>query len=292
MTIQNVTTDENGNFSFNFVETDIGSNSINISFAGNSKYNSSTGNKSYNVSKAQTYLEIVDTSNPETFEAGKIISFVGRLAKTNDGVTIPLSSSNPVNVSINQTSITPTYYANGTFRAEYTPASSGTYTFSVTYEGNSNYQNSFISQEYSIGKQTPILTLGNTTYTRKIGNSLNITGTLLDENNNPIVGHTVNLLFGNQNVVQSATTTANGFSITLPATNTSGEVAYRVSTTSTSMYNLVSEFISVTTNKRDSILTINDISDTSYHNTITISGTLTDEDGVTPISGAELVITY
>ena len=58
------------------------------------------------------------------------------------------------------------------------------------------------------------------------------------------------------------------------------------------MYNLVSQNISLTTNKRDSILTINDIADTSYHNTITITGKLTDEDGVTPIAGAELVITY
>lgn len=294
MTIQNVTTDENGNFTFEFVETDVGSNTISISFAGNNTYNSSDGGKSYNVTKAQTYLEIVDTSDPETFEAGKVISFVGRLAKSTNGVTIPLSSSNPVSVSINGTNVAPTYYSNGTFRAEYTPSASGTYTFNVTYAGNGNYQQSFISQEYSISKQTPILTTNSLTYTRKIGETSTITGTLLDENNNPIIGKQVNLLKigGTAISIAQVQSTADGFTLQVPADTSATTSTFAVQVAGNDIYNAVSQQISVITTKRDSILTINDIADTTYHNTITITGKLTDEDGVTPITGANLVITY
>jgi len=289
MVTQTVTTDSNGNFSFQFMEEDIGSNTITISFAGNSRYNSSNASKSYVVGKASTYLEITNTIGD--FEAGKPIMLVGRLVRTSDNTQINLSSSNPVTVSVNDTPLTPTY-TNGLFNAEFTPHISGLYTYSISYAGNTLYKNTVLVEDYDVYKQDPILTLSNANITRKIGETSTVTGNFVDENNNAITGAILSLNSGSTPTGVTATTSLSGFSITIASSSSTATQDFFVHFAGDDTFNTVQQALRVVTVKRNSILTINDIPDTTYHNTITISGTLLDEDGTTPISNASLVIDY
>lgn len=161
------------------------------------------------------------------------------------------------------------------------------YNIKASYDGSNdpNYTSTNGSGTITVNGIQTILTTNDITTT--VGTSTNLTATLLDASNNPIIGQTINFYSGNNLMTNgSVTTNSNGiatFTYT-PAVVRTTSVTAKFEPNSSNNYLGSNSTFTLTINKINTILTSNTIATAEIGNTAIIKTTLTKDDGVTPIS--------
>lgn len=151
-------TDYYGDFFGEYHTTMPGTNTITVSYAGNSKYEPTTAKRTFNVTgQAKTYIEL--NSLKET-TVGNTVSISGYYYYGNDN---PLTSTT-MRLNINGQSFTAKTNNNGFFTYNYKTTKTGTNTVTVSYPGNAKFKAATATKTFnvkSIGPQYTYITLNN-----------------------------------------------------------------------------------------------------------------------------------
>ncbi|KZX17351.1 carboxypeptidase regulatory-like domain-containing protein [Methanobrevibacter filiformis] len=186
-----------------------------------------------------------------------------------------------VNLIVNGVAYNTTTDASGKWNIGYLVGSTGVINVVAEFVGNTNHAAAVNNTNFngiSLNSTLVINLISDT----KVNSSVSINGTLLDENGAPISGVTINLAVNN--VAYNVTTNANG----------NWNISYLVG--STGRINVVAEFVGNGNHTGaanatyfdglalNSTLVINSVPDTKVNSSVSINGSLLDENGA-PISG-------
>ncbi|MBO7719443.1 MAG: carboxypeptidase regulatory-like domain-containing protein, partial [Methanosphaera sp.] len=152
-----------------------------------------------------------------------------------------------------------------------TNAKSGNYTLSVTYTNATHYADTYKKITYTVNKMPTTLTvMANNTY---VLNTSSITGKLVDKNNKPLSGATINIRINNN--TYTAKTNASGEYTYKYKNNIAAKNNVTVTYNSTTYYNQSTRTISYNSWILTTSLTAS-CANTYVYNTSTINGTLKD----------------
>nr|WQH65246.1 Ig-like domain repeat protein [Methanosphaera sp. ISO3-F5] len=170
-----VKTDENGTYSYSYPTNSTGTNNITVSFEDEVhkveyKYN-------FTVSPLITTITF---ETPSTIKLG-LPSTINGILVDQYGKAVPNAK---VTVKVGDKTLNATTDKNGKYSVTTTPTKVGINNIIVSYAGNETYRATDNTGVLLVDKLDTILTL-NVSSPAKVGN-VNITGTLLDENNKPV----------------------------------------------------------------------------------------------------------
>ncbi|MGL4670435.1 MAG: hypothetical protein ACRCVG_07600 [Methanobacteriaceae archaeon] len=270
-----VVTDSSGSFVLNYLVSQSGVLSVIYQYAGNDTFNSSCNNSSFKGLKLNSQITFEDINYTKI---GNIVNITGFLIDENHDAIVNAN----VTVSINGTSYTVKTDANGKFNLSYTVISAETITILFEYNGNETYNPSTNCTSLTGLKLDTNIIIDNINDSR-IGNNVNITGILLDENGNfiPNVNITINI---NGIVTVATTNSTGGFKYEYIVTN-SDIINVRIDYGGNDIYNPTTNITSFNGLKLNTTIEIDTINNSKYNNTTVISGRLIDEDG-NPIANA------
>lgn len=128
------TTDSNGYASRTLSPS--GSGTISVSFGGDSSYESSSDTASLSKNKFDTHLQGATISAV----TGDSVNIWGRLQKENASGNLSNYSGQTITLTLDGTSKNVVTNSSGIGSASFTAPSTGSYTYSIEYDGNSDYQ--------------------------------------------------------------------------------------------------------------------------------------------------------
>lgn len=201
-------TTNDGNFIFNVKTTKVGTNTLIVSYAGNTRYEGTSTSKNFNVTRKDTFLTI-DAINDTQYTDYVIIT--GRYADTS-GNNLRYT---PLKLNINNVSYTVTTDGEGIFTFKTKASTIGKNTVTVSYPGNARYNMATKTASFNVNKKSTKISLN----TSISGNRLIVKGRFTDTNMNSLRYTPVILEFEHSNVYinnakllkTSATTDANGY---------------------------------------------------------------------------------
>ncbi len=240
-----------------------GEYTFDVQFAGNSIYEASNGTGTVIVNRATVNIEandsIVNYKDGSNFTAA-LTDIEGNVIS---GVTVKFD--NGVNAYRYHTD------SNGVASAPI-KLKPGTYTYTISFAGNSIYAAANITKTLTVEKGVPNLEASNVTVDYKNGN---LTARLTDADGNAIVGATVK--FTNGASTYRYHTDSNGVA-TAPINVKPGEYNYTVSFDGNSLYGAINTTANVVVNKLDAVLTAGDVNMTFKDGT-NFTAKLTDING-------------
>ncbi|KZX14378.1 DUF11 domain-containing protein [Methanobrevibacter filiformis] len=272
--VYNATTDARGNWNISYFVGLTGVIDVVAEFVGNVNYTGAANATYFDGLPLNSTLvinPIVDTKvNSSVSINGSLLDEKGAPVS---GVTI--------NLTIDNVDYNATTDASGKWSIIYHVGSTGRINVVAEFVGNANHTGA-ANSTYFNGLTLNSTLVINPIVSAKVNSSVSINGTLLDENAVPISGVIVNLIVNG--VVYNVTTDASG----------NWNITYLV--ISTGVIDVVAEFVgnvnyagAVNATYFDglalnSTLVINPVVDTKVNSSVSINGTLLDENGV-PISG-------
>ncbi len=266
MFIANITTDENGEYTYAYKTDTIGENTIQVIFDGNTNYNPTSNTTTFTIKRAPTKITI----NVENTKFGENIRITGRLS---DEENNPLADKD-ITLTLNEEEITIQTGTNGEYTYTRIADRMGTNNITVTYNGNLNYENSSNKSIFTVNKQDTTLTI-NTTPTIQYDKNITITGTLTDKKGAAIADKTIKININNETITLKTDNTGK-----IQYTHTadkSGENTVHATFDGNNNYNPSSNTVTFTVNRIQTNITLN-TKDTKIMENTTITGTLTDED--------------
>ncbi len=273
-------TDQYGHYSFSYTPTVAGETQVlTITFNGDNEFHNETSlTITIDVEKEPTTLILDDISD---VGINSPLTITGSLTY---GDNQPLTGETVTITITDESGDKQTYDAivdsNGLFSKEITsPSTTGTYTVKVSYEGNTIYDESTSEdKEFSVKQDKTKITLDQEEYTTTIGQTITITGTLTDEddNDNQLVGKTVKLLLDGTEIDTTVTTDNGYFEFNYHATEEITGKIQVVFEEDNDYLSSESETAILTVNKIDTILGDVTATATGIDGTLTITGTLTD----------------
>ena len=198
--IANGTTDENGKFTYTCQINDTGHNYVLAFYDGDYGHLNAQNSTVFLIEKLNTTIIITATNT--TIHGTSTIS--GKLVdENNDNIKAP------VIIYIDEDTINTQTDENGEFSFAYTATLAGENHASIIYEGNDTYMDSVNKTSFHVDKFNTTITVNaqNTT----IGEEINITGTLLDQEGQPITNAKV-IIFIDNDEVEINTTESGTFS--------------------------------------------------------------------------------
>ncbi|RAP49077.1 MAG: hypothetical protein BZ136_03865 [Methanosphaera sp. rholeuAM74] len=272
-------TDRNGNYALNYTATKVGTNNVTASFGGNSVYNGADTSATFTVGKKDTIIVLDDVSGAEYSDR---ITIGGRFTRST-GVALSNAS---IALTVNGVGYTVKTDANGNFAINYTLTRVGTNNITALFNGNSVYNKANTTKTFTVNKKDTVIVLDDVSgaeYSDRItigGRFTRSTGVALS---NASIVLTVN------GVRYTVKTDAAGFFAINYTVTKVGVNNVTASFGGNSVYNAADVSGTFTVIKKDTVLTLNDIPDTEYSSTITITGTFTRNTGV-PLKNATITI--
>ena len=277
---QSEATDSNGFWNLTYTPTVAGNFTVLVSWAGNDTFAGFTNSTILNVSLLGTNSSI------------NVISPTTTLVSTDITGILLDYDENPVvgavlTITINSENFTATTGSDGSWTLPYTPSISGTFEVLVSWAGNGTYEgftNSSTLIVNPIGTNSTIIVPSNVTTLETV----NINGTLLDNNNDTVVGAVLNISINNVNF--TATTDINGFWNISYNSSVNGTFAVNVSWDGNETYAGFTNTTPIVVNLLGINSTIVIPSNITTLENISITGILSDDNG-NRISGVDLNVT-
>ncbi|WP_405267437.1 hypothetical protein [Methanobrevibacter sp.] len=240
-----------------------GEHTFAATFTGNSIYEASNATGTVIVNKAAVNIEASDLTVKYKDGSNFTAALTDIEGNAISGVTVKFD--NGVNAYRYHTD------ANGVASAPI-KLKPGTYTYTISFAGNSIYAAANITKTLTVEKGAPNLEASNVTVDYKNGN---LTARLTDADGNAIVGATVK--FTNGASTYRYHTDSNGVA-TAPINVKPGEYNYTISFDGNSLYGAVNTTANVVVNKLDAVLTAADVNMTFKDGT-NFTAKLTDING-------------
>ena len=273
------TTDDDGKYNYIYTTSTLGENIVNVNYLGNNKYSPSSNQTSFNVRKINTNLSI-DTIDDTTIESDITISGVLTDEFGN------LLANKEIIITINGQEYTTTTDNDGKYNYTYMVNTLDQNTVIVNYLGDNKYSSSSNQTSFNVRKINTNLSINNVNDTT-IGQEIEISGVLTDEFGNNIPNATIKIIVNGNQQNTTITDTEGNYKVIINNTlglNTvfviyDGNYKYYPSNNQTSF--------NTTTN---TMISINNIDDTTIGSSININGTLKDGEGNT-LSNTNIIIT-
>ncbi|MDO5825714.1 MAG: Ig-like domain repeat protein [Methanosphaera sp.] len=182
-----VKTDNNGVAIKSYTPTTLGKQTITATYKGDSKYNNSTSNTSITVKKINTKLVVKASNTTPTLNTS--ISITATLTDTNGN---KLSGQN-VTITIAGKTYTVKTNSNGVATKAYTPTTVGKQTITLSYNGDSKYNNITNTTNITVNKINTKLALKVSNNTPKVSDTISITATLTDATGNKVAGQNITI---------------------------------------------------------------------------------------------------
>lgn len=271
ITINNKTvttkTNNKGIYSYEYKTTKIGSNNINVSYHGNSKYEANKTSTQFKVNKKNVKITL---NNIKTSYYKDKITISGKFTDINEHI---LQNSN-IQLNINNKKIIIKTNNKGIFTYKFTATKTGLNKLTATYKGNSNYNKNTTTTTFNIAKKPVHIVLNNikiVNYKDKVV----ISGKFEDKNNHTLLNTRINLNIDGKKVTV-VTNKKGTFNYTYK-TNKTGTVRVTASFNGNNNYSKTSITKKFTVKKQDLNITINKINKVKIGQSIKITGKLTDK---------------
>ena len=221
---------------------------------------------------------------PSNVTINQTINITGVVA---DSHGIPITNVGSINVTIgnstnNQTFNVTVDSTTGAWSLEYTSTVAGTFNVTAYWPGNADWDAFTNSSTLIVNRLSSVLTIS-VPSPITVGQTTTITGTLKDSSGNPISGANLTLSIGNQTF--TVTTDSNGDWSQSYTPNSGGNLSAQISWEGSEAFASLSNGNNFVVNKIATIITISSPNNATVGQTITLTSTLTDENG-NPISGA------
>ncbi|WP_455645761.1 hypothetical protein [Methanosphaera sp.] len=212
-----VTTDENGVYTYNYATSEVKNNvEVTVEYAGNDVYVDSFNDTFFDVEQLGSVITI-DEIDPVIINNTVTVS--GKLTEENTGKAI---ANAEVSVTLGDNTYTVTTNDDGIFTTDLTaPETTGTYTISVVYAGNTTYDATTADAELDVEPQTETrITLDDINVA--VNDNVTVSGKLAeDDSGKAIAGVEVTVTFGDN--TYTVTTNDDGtFNTTFAAPTTTG----------------------------------------------------------------------
>ena len=273
--IKNITTDKDGNYNTNFPVTSSGEKNVTATFIGDDKYDAS---QIEGINIADKGNATIEATLPDNAKVGQATNITGKVTDSNGN---PLANM-PVTVTVNDKPIRTLTDENGNFQVDGIIPTEGTNTVKVS-AGNDNYVAEDIISNFTAKKLDAIITIDPIS-DKKVDDDVNITGKLVDEQNNPITKAPIELTVNN-NTVTIVTDNNGDYEYTtqnIPEGLNNITVKYE-----NTDYNTATNNTTFSVTKHKTIVTVPDIVATMGEDTV-LTAYVTDEDG-NPVSGGSLI---
>ncbi len=269
----------NGNYSYTIEEglADIDTYEVKVTYAGDDKYLGTETTGYFDIERLVTTLTIDDIADQKV---GNNITITGKLVDENGN---PVADAT-ITLNINEdTELTVTTEADGTFSQEFTVPVAGLNTIDASFAATDIYTGANAHAEFNAEKigtkieADPIIVAD-------AGDNLVVKGTLLDENNN-VLGDQVVEIYMDGTLYTTVTTEDDGtFEVDIPTTKEeAGEITIKYSGDAT--YEAAADVtVDYEVDAIATTLTIDDIENVEVGQPVTITGSLVDEEG-TPLDG-------
>ena len=274
-----INTNADGKYNYIYTTSTLGENIVSVNYPGNNKYSPSSNQTSFNVRKINTNLSI-DTIDDTTIESDITIS--GILKDEFGNIIV----NKEIIITINGQEYTTTTDNDGKYNYKYTTEMTGLHNIEVIYAGDTTYFPSNNKTTFNVRKINTNLSINDINDTT-IGQEIEISGVLTDEFGNNVPNATIKIIVNGNQQNTTITDAEGNYKVIINDTlglNTvfviyDGNYKYYPSNNQTSF--------NTTTN---TMISINNIDDTTIGSSININGTLKDGEGNT-LSNTNIIIT-
>ena len=262
-----VTTDENGEYALNYTANTVGQNNVTVIFDGTNNFNGNQTNTTFMISTHDTKTTASVTDN----DTGA--SVIEVTVTDVEGNNVP---NGPVIIKdLEGNEITTGNIVNGTLTTVI-PTKVGDNNYTIIYDGTNKYTNSSYPLNFKIDEYE-VSIIPDALPVVKVGEEINITGTILDENNKPVANQEINVTINGQNF--TVTTDEKGNYIQNYTVNTTGVNNVTITLPANENYTQQTTSYNFTVNQIFTYLNATATSPVLVSNNTTISGVLTDEYG-------------
>lgn len=147
-------TDNKGFFSYDYITSKDGLNTVTVYYPGNINFRSANSSKTFNVINIGPQYTYIKLNDVQDVGAGNKTAISGYYYY---GDNIPLTYTN-MRININGMIVLAKTDKNGFFSYEYTTYKYGVNNVTVYYPGNANFQNANVSKTFNVKKTGPVYT--------------------------------------------------------------------------------------------------------------------------------------
>lgn len=268
-----LTTNNTGNYIYNYKVGQIRKNTIRVEYPGNYTYYSSNNTKTFQSTKRNTKITLDYISNKKYNEK---IQIRGKLQSNNK--TIP---NTEITIKYNNQTIKTTTDTNGQYQLTQKTTTMGQNNITITYKGNTKNKATTTNRTFTVTKQKTKITI-NTIPKVHYTENTNITGKLTDPNKQPIKNTKITIKINNKKYT-TQTNNQGTYKLNLKTTK-AGKNNLTITCDGNKNYEDTITKTSFTAASMPTKLTLNKIPNKNYEETITITGTLKDKNNKTIIN--------
>ncbi|RAP51228.1 MAG: hypothetical protein BZ138_05685, partial [Methanosphaera sp. rholeuAM270] len=261
-------TDSKGNYNATLAANSLGNKDVKVVFAGDDKYVESQASEDLKVLKVKPTITV---DVPKTVTLNDVVDITGNI-KDAEGNNI---AGLPVNVTVNGKTYTTSTDKNGNYNVGNVNKVPGQNTVSVT-AGNSTVEETTVAKTFNTRKINTTLTL-NPNKDVIVGQKVNVTGKLVDENSKPIAKASVTVIL--DGVSKTVRTDNNGNYNAEFSTSSVGDKKATATYSGNDTYATSNANGKVKIVKNNATLTVKTPGDAIANKALNISGTLKDKDG-------------
>ncbi len=275
----NTVSNENGIFEFNTVVKKLGENSISASFNGTDAYLASEAASTFTVEKKDTNFIIDELENVKYLDK---ITISGTFINA-DGKA--LGNSN-IKLTINGETTTVKTDNAGKFSTIYNATLMGENTITAAYSGNAKYNGCTVTSTFTVEKKDTQITIEDIA-AAKYNDKIIITGKFTNADGKALINTNVKVTI---NGVTTTVKTDNKGVFTLNYTAKElGDITVTASYKGNAKYNGCEATTTFRVDKKDTVITVDDIADTTKGKNVTVTGKFTNEDG-TALTNSNIVV--
>ena len=264
-------TDSKGYFTYNYKTTKDGSNTVTVSYPGNTNFKSATATKTFNVKSVgpqYTYIKL-DNISDRSYDEFFYVS--GYYYYGND---IPLTYT-PMTINYNGQKYTVKTNSNGYFSDYYWAEKIGKNTVTVSYHGNSNFKAASATKSFNVKITSPIYTYVSLNDVKDVSNGeyTTISGHYYYGYSMPLTQTTMRIKINGQ--TYTAKTDNNGYFTYNYKTSKDGSNTVTVSYPGNTNFQSASSsktFNVKSVGPQYTYIKLNNIKEVAYHDHATISG--------------------
>ena len=184
-------TDNKGYFAYNYKTTKDGSNTVTVSYSGNTNFQSATTTKTFNVKYVEPKYTYITLNNIQEVAYGGYTTITGYYYYGNN---IPLTSTT-MRLNINGKRVTAKTDKQGYFTYSYKTERVGKNTVTVSYPGNTNFKSATATKTFNVRITSPIYTYITLNTIKEVtnGQTTAISGYYYYGNNIPLIQTTMRL---------------------------------------------------------------------------------------------------
>ena len=184
-------TDNRGYFTYDYKTSKDGSNTVTVSYPGNTNFKSATATKTFNVKYVEPQYTYVTLNNIQEVAYGGYTTISGYYYYGN---SIPLTATT-MRLNINGKQVTAKTDKQGYFTYSYKTERVGKNTVTVSYPGNTNFKSATATKTFNVKITSPIYTYISLNSIKEVtnGQTTTISGYYYYGNNIPLIQTTMRL---------------------------------------------------------------------------------------------------